>query len=253
MDTISVCLVTKNEAHNIVDCLNSVAWANEIIVIDSQSTDATVELCKRFTDKVLISPWMGCGPQKKQVFSLATCDWVLMLDADERVTPELAAEIQQVLKSSEYNGFEIPFQSYFCGKQMRFGDWMNEHHLRLFKRNSGEIIPRLVHFGVKVNGKIGNLKGYILHYSFPNLNTVINKMNNYSTDGAIHLYQQGKKTSFISAIAHGAFAFIRGYIFRFGFLDGSRGFMLAVGNAQGSYYKYLKLLELNQNTDQPLA
>lgn len=249
MDTISICLVTKNEEHNIVDCLNSVAWANEIIVIDSQSTDNTVELCKRFTDKVLISPWLGCGPQKKQVFSMATSDWVLMLDADERVTPQLAREIQNVLKHSEYNGYEIPFKSYFCGKQMRFGDWMNEHHLRLFKRSEGEIIPRLVHFGIKVNGKIGFLKGDIVHYSFPNLSTVINKMNNYSTDGAIHLHQQGKTTSFISAVGHGTFAFLRGFIFKLGFLDGTRGFMLAMGNAQGSYYKYLKLLELQQQSN----
>jgi glycosyltransferase involved in cell wall biosynthesis len=250
MSTLSVCVVTKNEAHNIVACLGSVAWANEIIIIDSQSTDNTVELCKQFTEKVFISPWLGCGPQKKQVFEMATCDWVLMLDADERVTPQLAQEIQKVLQHADCNGYEIPFQSYFCGKRMRFGDWMNERHLRLLKRDASEIIPRLVHFGVKVHGKIGKLQGHIIHYSFPNLNTVINKMNSYSTDGAIHLHQNGKKTSFIAAIAHGIFAFVRGYIFRFGFLDGSRGFMLAVGNAQGSYYKYLKLLELQQKAEQ---
>lgn len=249
MSTLSVCVVTKNEAHNIVDCLNSVAWADEIIVIDSESTDNTVELCRQFTEKVFISPWKGCGPQKKQVFDMATCDWVLILDADERVTPQLAQEIKAVLQHSKYNGYEIPFKSYFCGKQIRFGDWMNEKHLRLIKRDVGEIIPRLVHFGITVPGKLGKLKGYIMHYSFPNVNVVLQKMNSYSTDGAIHLHQQGRTTSFLSAVFHGAFAFVRGYILRFGFLDGAQGFMLAVGNAQGSYYKYLKLLELQHKAD----
>jgi glycosyltransferase involved in cell wall biosynthesis len=247
MQTISICVVTKNEAHNIVDCLDAVSWADEIIVIDSESTDNTVELCKQFTNKVIVSPWLGCGPQKKQVFELATCDWVLMLDADERVTPELAAEIKQALKQSNYNGYEIPFQSYFCGKQIRYGDWMNEKHLRLFRRSQGEIIPRLVHFGVKVNGRIGKMKNRINHFSFPNLHTVINKMNSYSTDGARHKFQQGKTASIWSALGHGTFAFIRGYILRFGFLDGRYGYLLAIANAQGSYYKYLKLIELQKN------
>ncbi len=244
MATLSICLVTKNEAHNIIDCLSAVSWADEIVVIDSESTDNTVELCKQFTDKIIVMPWLGCGPQKQRVFAMATGDWVLMLDADERVTPKLANEIQQILKSSDYAGFEIPFQSYFCGKKIRYGDWMNEHHLRLIQRAKGTIIPRLVHFGVKVDGPIGKLSGQILHYSFPNLVTVINKMNSYSTDGAKHLFSIGKKTSFGSAVGHGLFAFIRGYIFKLGFLDGRFGFMLAVGNAQGSYYKYLKLMEL---------
>ncbi len=255
METISVCVVTKNEAHNIVDCLNTVAWANEIIVIDSESTDNTVALCKKFTDKVIISPWLGCGPQKKQVFAMATCDWVLMLDADERVSPELASEIQQVLANPKYSGYEIPFQSYFCGKRIRYGDWLNEKHLRLLRRKQSEIVPRLVHFGVKVNGPISCLKHRIDHYSFPNLHCVIDKMNRYSTDGAQHLLQTGKTSSIWSAISHGLFGFLRGYVFKLGFLDGRHGYMLAIANAQGSYYKYLKLIELNAapKTDQPPA
>lgn len=253
METLSICVVTKNEEHNIVDCLSAVSWADEIIVIDSQSTDNTVELCKQFTDKILVAPWRGCGPQKKQVFSMATCDWVLMLDADERVSHELAEEIKQVLCASQFNGYNIPFKSYFCGKQIRFGDWYNEQHLRLFRRSQGDIIPRLVHFGIKVNPPIGKLKGFIYHYSFPNLTTVVNKMNSYSTDGALHKHQSGKATSIWSAIGHGLFSFIRGYIFKFGFLDGRHGFMLAFANAEGSYYKYLKLLALQDaalKTDQ---
>jgi glycosyltransferase involved in cell wall biosynthesis len=244
MSTISICVVTKNEAHNITECLESVAWADEIIVIDSESTDNTVELCKRFTTKITIMPWLGCGPQREKIFAMATCDWVLLLDADERVTNELAKEIQNAIKNGNYNGYEIPFTSYYCGKRIRFGDWMNEKHLRLLKRSHSTIIPRLVHFGIKVDGKIGRLKNKIIHYSFPNITTVINKMHSYSTAGAMHNFNNGKSTSFGSAVGHGLFAFLRGYIFRLGFLDGRHGFMLAVSNAEGSYYKYLKLLEL---------
>lgn len=252
MHTISICVVTKNEAHNIVACLNSVKWADEIIVIDSLSTDNTVELCKQFTDKVISSEWKGCGPQKQQVFALATCDWVLMLDADERVSPQLATEIQQILRNPQHQGYEIPFQSYYCGKAIRFGDWWNEKHLRLLKREQSTIVPRLVHFGIKVNGTIGRLKNRITHYSFPNISSVINKMHRYSTDGALHLHARGKTSSVLTAVGHGIFTFIRGYVLRCGFLDGRQGLMLAVSNAEGAYYKYIKLLELNLNSAQAL-
>lgn len=247
MNTISVCVVTKNEAHNIEACLSSVVWADEIIVIDSQSSDQTVELCKRFTNKITVMPWLGCGPQREKIYAMATSDWVLFLDADERITPELATEIQSVIQNATCDGYEIPFKSYYCGKQIRFGDWMNEKHLRLLKRDKCSIIPRLVHFGIKVIGKIGKLQGHIIHYSFPNIATVINKMHSYSTAGALHLLQQGKTTSFANAVCHGVFAFIRGYILRFGFLDGRHGFMLAISNAEGAYYKYVKLLEMQNS------
>lgn len=247
MKTISVCVVTKNEAHNIEACLSSVAWADEIVIIDSESTDNTVELCKRFTSKITIMPWMGCGPQREKIYAQATSDWVMFLDADERVTPELAIEIQNIIQNGTCNGYEIPFNSYYCGKQIRFGDWINEKHLRLLKRNQCAIIPRLVHFGIKVSGKIGKLRGKIIHYSFPNVTTVINKMHSYSTAGALHNLQAGKTTSFGKAIGHGLFAFVRGYLLRFGFLDGRHGFMLAVSNAEGAYYKYVKLLEMQNN------
>lgn len=249
MQTISICVVTKNEEHNIVDCLKSVAdFANEIIIIDSESTDRTVELARQFTDKIMIMPWQGCGPQKKSVVSMATSDWVLIIDADERVTPELAQSIKQVLNgtgsSAKYNGFKIKFKSYYCGKQIRFGDWLGERHLRLFRRDQGTIIPRLVHFGLEVKPPIGTLKGYMLHYSFPNVDRVIQKMHSYSTDGAQHFFSSKNSTNIWSAVGHGLFSFIRGYIFRLGFLDGRHGLMLAISNAEGSYYKYVKLLEL---------
>lgn len=250
MSTLSVCIVTKNEELNIAACLDSVAWADEIVVIDSESSDRTVEICRRYTDKILITPWQGCGPQKRQAYELASKDWVLILDADERLTQELQTEIKALLalpveETTGYTAYRIPFQSYYCNKAIRFGDWINENHVRLIKRDKGQIIPRFVHFRVEVTGKIGKLTNKILHYSFPSLEVVINKMNRYSTDGAIHKQQKGRRASIWQAIGHGLFAFIRGYIFKLGFLDGREGFMLAISNAEGSYYRYLKLIYLS--------
>lgn len=249
MQKLSVCIVTKNEEKNIRECLESVKWADEIVVIDSESTDNTVAICREYTDKILVTPWKGCGPQKKHAQELASNDWVLILDADERVTPKLATEIQKQLRAtniSKIAGFQIPFESYYCGKRIRFGDWLFEKHLRLYRRSAGGVIPRLVHFRVELKGKVMTLNGKIKHYSFPDLRSVINKMNVYSTDGAQHKYEEGNDSGLMSAIGHGVFAFFRSYFLKLGFLDGKAGFLLAFAIAEGSYYRYVKLMEMNR-------
>ena len=245
MLSLSVCIITKNEAKNIQACLNNIAWADEIIIIDSESTDQTVPICQQYTDKIVITPYKGCGPQKKQAFEMATRDWVLMLDADEHVTPELQLEIKKTLQAPKHNAYKIPFQTFLCGKALRFGDCLCEHQVRLIKRDSNTIVPRIVHSRIETIGSIGKLKHKILHYSFPNLEKTIRKMNTYSTDGALHLQQKGQTATLWTAISHGLCSFIRGYILRLGFLDGKAGFMFAVSNAEGAYYKYLKLSCLN--------
>lgn len=247
MSTLSVIIVTKNEAHNIKDCLETVKWADEIIVVDSLSTDGTVDICRDYTPHVFIKEWTGCGPQKKFALEQATQDWVLCLDADERLSPELQTEIQAILKAPDVHGYELPFQSFYCGKKIRHGDWSNEKHLRLFNRHKGTIIPRLVHFRIEVEGKTRCLQGKVFHYSFPNIESVIRKMNQYSSDGALAKLQSGRRASLFTAIGHGIWAFLRGYFLRLGFLDGREGFMLAISNAEGSYYRYLKLVYLRQD------
>jgi hypothetical protein len=172
---------------------------------------------------------------------MATSEWALMLDADERLTKELQLEIQNTLQNPKYDAYSIPFQTYYCGKAIRFGDWLNERHVRLIKKDKNAIVPRIVHFRINTFGTIGKLKNKILHYSFPTLDKVIEKMNSYSTSGAQHKLQQQKTAGLLTALAHGIFAFIRGYILKLGFLDGKEGFMLAISNAEGSYYRYLKL------------
>jgi len=244
MSTLSVCVVTKNEEHNIALCLESVSFADEIIVVDSFSTDNTVAIAKTYTDKVTQAPYLGCGPQKLRAVALAKQEWVLILDADEQVSPQLATEIQQFIRQDKYGALEIRFQSFFLGKAISFGDWHREYHLRLFKRTSAEIVPRLVHFGINLQGSSKRSVNKILHYSYPNLDTVLKKINAYSTLGAQQLFNDGKKISNLNAIGHAVAAFVRGFIIKFGFLDGKHGYMLAIMNAQCTYYKYMKLIEL---------
>lgn len=243
--TISVIIITKNEAQNIEDCLKSVAWADEIIVYDSGSTDETVSICQKYTDKVFVTDWPGYGVQKQRALDKATGDWVLSLDADERVTLPLQKEIQTTLPHTSLDGFEIYFKSEYCGKLIRFGDWVNDRQAVLFRRTSGRFISEMVHERIEIQGKIGKLKGIIYHLAFRDLDMVLRKLNDYSNASARQKYLKGKKASLWTAISHGLWTFLRGYLLRFGFLDGKEGLLLAISNAEGTYYRYLKLMYLN--------
>lgn len=247
MPFFSVTIITKNEAHNIEACLNSVAWADEIIVVDSGSTDGTVDICRKYTDKVVVTGWPGYGEQKQRALEMATGEWVLSLDADERVTPPLKEEILSKLPNTAYDAFEISFSSEYCGKIIRFGDWWNDCQVVLFRRTKARFASVLVHEKIEIQGKIGKLKGKIHHIAFPDLYTVLRKMNDYSSWGAEQKKLAGKKGSLLKALSHGIWAFIRGYWLRLGFLDGKEGFLLAVSNAEGTYYRYLKLMYLTKN------
>jgi len=248
MPNLSVIIVTKNEAHNIIDCLKSVDFADEIIVFDSGSKDGTPALCRSKGAKVTITPdWPGDGPQKNRALKKAQGKWVLSLDADERLSPELAKAIQALSEKTPYAAYALAYRSTYCGKTIKFGDWRNESHVRLFQRDKGTFSEDTVHCHLRINGKIGKLKAPLIHHPFPYLETVLNKMNQYSTQGAQISFKQGKKASLWTALSHGFWAFFRGYILKSGWLDGKAGFLLAVSNGQGTYYRYLKLMYLCQN------
>lgn len=242
--TLSVILITKNEAELVGQCLESVKWADEIIVIDSGSTDATVEICKRYTDHVVVTDWPGFGPQKNRALAMATGDWVLSIDADEEVTPGLAQEIREVMQAPQVEGYTLPRLSSYCGRFMRHSGWFPDPVLRLFQRNAGSFTPARVHEQVVVNGHVSALQQTLLHHSFRSLDQVLHKVNHYSHEGALALHAQGRRASLFTAIGHGLWAFIRTYLFKRGFLDGREGFILAVSNAEGTYYRYLKLMYL---------
>jgi glycosyltransferase involved in cell wall biosynthesis len=244
MPTVSVIIITKNEALRIEDCLKSVEWADEIIVVDSGSIDDTVSICRRYTEKVTVTDWPGYGAQKQRALLQATGEWVLSLDADERVTPTLKEEILSTLPTTSLDAFEIYFSSEYCGKTIRFGDWLNDRQAVLFKRSVGEFVSLLVHERIEIKGRIGKMKGKIHHLAYQDLDMVLRKMNDYSSLSAVQKNREGKKGGLLKAVTRGMWAFIRGYFLRGGFLDGREGFLLAVSNAEGTYYRYLKLMYL---------
>lgn len=250
MTGLSVIIITKNEALNIRKCLESVKWANEIVVVDSGSTDSTVDICREFTSNVYIHDWPGFGMQKNRALNYASQEWVLSLDADEYVSAELLAEIEAVISNAKLNGYEMPRLSSFCGRYMYHSGWHPDYVTRLFKRNSGQFSNDLVHERVIIQGAVGRLKHKLFHESFRDLDQLLAKMNHYSSAGAVMLGKKGRDASLTQAISHGLWAFIRSYFIRAGFLDGREGFMLAVSTAEATYYRYVKRL-LMQQSDNP--
>lgn len=239
---LSVIIITKNESAHIVDCLKSVAFADEFIVVDSGSSDNTVALARDFGAKVEITPdWPGFGPQKNRALDLATGDWVLSIDADERVTPELAQEIQAVLAAPKADAYEIARLSEFCGRFIRHSGWWPDYVLRLFKRGTARFNDVAVHERVVPQGATLRLMGYFEHYPYANLDALINKINRYSSDAAAMMYARGKRATVFSALGHGFWTFVRIYLIRRGFLDGRHGLVLAVTAAAGSFFRYAKL------------
>ena len=240
---LSVTIITKNEGEAIYDCLESVRWADEIVVVDSGSADNTVEICRSFGAKVLVTEdWPGFGMQKNRALNLATNAWVLSIDADERVSAALREEIEAVIQQSSGDfALRMPRQSSYCGQFVRHSGWWPDYVIRLFPRKDAKFSDDLVHERILFSGEIRTLKNPLLHISYKNLEEVLEKTNRYSTAGAIMLHRQGKTASLSGAVARGCWAFFRTYVIRLGFLDGRVGFMLAISNAETTYYKYLKL------------
>lgn len=244
---LSVIIITKNEAHNIGDCLDSVAFADECIVVDSGSTDDTCAIARAKGARVTqTDDWPGFGPQKNRALNLATKDWVLSIDADERVTPELAREIQTVIQNSALDGYRIARLSNFCGRWIRHSGWWPDHVLRLIRRGTGRFTDSLVHESIKSEGQTGTLREHFLHYPYKDMESLIAKVNQYSTAGAEMMQAKGKTTSIFGIIGHSVWTFVRIYVMRRGFLDGKEGFVLAAVAASGSFFRYSKLLFLNR-------
>ena len=242
MTSLAVIVITKNEAHTIEACLHSVAFADQIVVLDSGSTDATAEIATKMGAQVSISSdWPGFGTQKNRALALANCDWVLSIDADERLTPELQAEIRHVLNHPRFDAYSLPRLSSYCGQYMRHSGWYPDRVTRLFKHGSAHFSDDVVHEKLITSAAVGQLNAHMLHESFISFESVLDKANRYSTAGAQLLFNQNKKASLGKALGHGLWAFFRTYVLRLGFLDGRMGLVLAISNAEGTYYRYLKL------------
>jgi glycosyltransferase involved in cell wall biosynthesis len=247
---LSIVIITKNEAHAISDCLRSVAWAEEIIVVDSGSTDNTISICQQMGAKITVtSDWPGFGKQKNRALALATQPWVLSIDADERITPELQEEIKRVIATDTNASYRMPRSSSYCGKFIKHSGWVPDYITRLFKRGYGNFSEDLVHERLLTEHPTLTLKNPLLHISYINLEEVLDKVNRYSTAGAAMSFSNRKSATLGQAIRHGVWAFIRTYFIRLGFLDGKIGFVLAVSNAETTYYRYLKLAFLNKDSN----
>ena len=249
--TLSVIVITKNEASNIAACLASVSFADEWIVVDSVSTDATVAIAQQYGAKVLVTQdWPGFGRQKNRALDQATGDWVLSIDADERVTSELALEIQQAMKSDTDSIFDIPRRTSFCGQWIDHCGWSPDRVVRLFRRGAARFNEDLVHESLQAvqdDLVIQSLKNQLLHDSYPTPNHYWDKLKMYSEAWAIQKQAEGKTASIGRAMVASCVAFVRSYIIRLGFLDGALGFVVCQMQAQATFYKYFQLYFLNQS------
>jgi glycosyltransferase involved in cell wall biosynthesis len=238
---LSVAIITKNEAHRIADCLASVRFADQVVVVDSGSTDDTVAIARASGAEVLVTPdWPGFGPQKNRALAACRGAWVLSIDADERLTEALAAEIRAVVVADGPGGlagYWLPRRSSFCGQVMAHGLWGNDRVLRLFRRAAGRFSDDRVHERVIVDGATGSLSGSLHHDSVDSIDDALAKARHYAALGAASLRERGGG-GFWSALGHGGWTFVRGYLLRRGFLDGRNGLRLAWISARGTWWKY---------------
>lgn len=245
---LTAIIIVKNEAVRLGATLESVRFADEIIVLDSGSTDGTVDLARAFTEKVFVAnDWQGFGVQKNRALAYASGDWVLSIDADERVSSELRQEILNAIIDPQAEVYEMPRLSSYCGRQMRHSGWWPDYVQRLFKRGTIDFSVDRVHERLVFQGTPKRLSAPLYHESFRNLDEVLDKVNRYSTAGAEQALTHGKRGGLGKALLHGFWAFLRTYCLRAGFLDGREGFLLAISNAEGVYYRYVKLMYLSEN------
>ena len=244
---LSVAIITLNEERNLPDCLASVAFADEIVVVDGGSHDRTCDIARAAGARVVESlDWRGFGIQKNRAVEACTGDWVLSIDADERAPEQLRAEIMTTLRAPGFDVYEMPRRSYYCGRFMRHSGWWPDYVRRLFKRGAAKFSPALVHESLETDRSVGRLQNPLEHWSFRTMEQVLDKVNRYSSLSAPVVIERGHRPTSATAVMHGAAAFFRTYFLKRGFLDGSHGFMLAVSNAEGSYYRYVKAMLLEQ-------
>jgi glycosyltransferase involved in cell wall biosynthesis len=251
MSTISVITLTRNEERNIGPCLESVRWADEILVVDSGSTDRTQEIARRYTEKIHTLPWPGYGAARNFAIAKARGDWILWLDADERVTPGLAGEISGILTrdTRNVNGFAVARRAYFLGRWIRHCGWYPSRDVRIFRRGHGHFTETNVHERLIVDGATARTEHDILHYTDPDLHHYLDKFNSYTGLAAADLETRGRRFHLADLLVRPVFQFLKMYIVRGGFLDGIPGLILCVLSSAYVFTKYAKLWESQQPTN----
>jgi len=249
---LSVTIIARNESANIAAALESVAWADEIIVVDAESTDDTVEIATRYTDRVVVRAWPGYVEQKNYAASLAANEWILSVDADERVTPPLAEEIRRLLAGEPTDaGYRIPRVTWHLGRWIRTTDWYPDYQLRLYDRRRGRWTGRYVHEGVTVDGGVANLGSDLQHFPFRSLSEHLETIDRYTTHAALQMYEAGRRATAADLAIHPPLAFLRNYVAKGGIVDGAAGLIISGMNAYYVFLKFAKLWELQSSLDPP--
>lgn len=255
MIQLSVILITKNEATNIRDCLQSVAFADQIVVLDSGSTDGTVAIATDMGAEVHQSTeWPGFGAQKNRALEYATGQWVLSIDADERIPPDLANAILATIRSGQADAYALSRRTQFCGQWIKHCGWTPDYVVRLFRRGQAHFSSDVVHEKLVLKNPVASLQRLappMLHYSYRTSDDYWSKLQRYSKDWALQRYLQGQKTSMSRAALSGVVAFVRSYFFRLGFLDGAMGFAVCSMQAQSAFGKYFELYCLHLQNVHP--
>jgi glycosyltransferase involved in cell wall biosynthesis len=247
--TVSCILIVKNEERNIAECLSGLAWADEIVIVDSGSSDLTAEICASYQHVVFReSPWKGFGPQKNTALDLATGEWVFSIDADERVTPELEQEIRRIIQNPYYNAYRVKRKNFYRGVWIRHCGWWPDEVLRLFRRGTARFNDRIVHESVQYEGKVGILHAPLEHHSYGSASDCLFRVDSYSALGAQQLHKNGEKAGLLKIAAKTLFMFFRIYILKRGFLDGRAGLLVAFSTAEVTFYKYVKLAEMREDS-----
>ena len=247
MPKLSVTVITRNEAADLGDALATVAWADEIIVVDSQSTDETVAIARRYTDRVIVREWPGYIDQKNYASSIAAHDWILSLDADERVTPDLASEIKARLADTPREAaYRIPRVTWHLGRWVRTTDWYPDYQLRLYDRRAAQWTGRHVHEAVTVRGATGQLSGELQHYAYRDIADHLETIDRYTTLAARQMQEAGTHASLLQVACHPPLAFLRNYLAHGGIRDGVPGFIISALNAYYVFLKFAKLWELDR-------
>lgn len=235
---LSAVVVTLNEEERLRACLESVAWVDEIVVVDAESRDKTVQIAREFTDHVVVRPWPGFAAQKNFALHQASGDWILSIDADEEVSPELREEIRGVVAADgPDDGYRIPRRNIFWGRWIRHGGLYPDWQLRLFRRDRGRFVERAVHEAVRVNGELGRLRSALIHRSYRDVSDFFDRTNRYSSLAAEEWVRRGGTARAADLLVRPLGRFLAMYVARGGFLDGWRGFLLAVLYA---YYVFIR-------------
>lgn len=244
---ISLFIIAKNEAHHIEACLKSAQnLVQEIVVVDSNSSDDTVRLCEQFGARVYEQPFENFTKQKNTALSKVSCEWALSLDADETLTPELAEEIKQAVLSDKYDGYELPRVNDFLGKRMNHSGIKKEYILRLVRTKKAKFEGGKVHEKLVVQGKTARLKNVFVHHPYDDIETYFEKFNKYTTLAAQTMYENGKRVCLLRVLLTVPFEFARRYILKAGFLDGMRGLIWASFSCFYVFVKYMKLWYLRE-------